>query len=102
MNLPILIAQTRNAIILKKRYRLGWFLNHGDDWCWYVWGSSKNLESAIKLAEKTVKEKGYRQIFVSDKPLIKTKKIQNEIIELTEIKETENGEKKNEQSWKFL
>lgn len=86
MNLPILIAKARNAIICKDQYKIGWLVKQGHEWFWVVWGAAKDLDSAIRCAKLTIKEKGERAVYLSENPLLKTSDVQTEELELTEIK----------------
>jgi len=71
MSMPILLAKDRNAKFFKDDYKIGWLMQDGKSWLWIVWGSCKDLDTAIKCADDTIKEKGDRPIYVSDEPLSK-------------------------------
>lgn len=70
-SLPILLAKDKNAKILKDDYKIGWLVQDEKSWLWIVWGSCKDLDTAIKCAKDTIEKKGDRPVYISDKPLSK-------------------------------
>lgn len=73
--LPLLIAKQKDAKILKDDYKLGWLLQDNTGYIWAVWGSSNNLENAIKVAKQTIDEKGERTVYLSETPIERDKAI---------------------------
>lgn len=71
--LPLLISKEDNQTIRKDDYKLGWLFKdeNGNKAYWMTWGSSANLESALKVAQEVIEEKGRRDVFISDTPLTK-------------------------------
>jgi 23S rRNA maturation-related 3'-5' exoribonuclease YhaM len=69
MELPLLIAKQKDAKILKDDYKLGWLFQDDTCYLWTVWGSSNNLENAMKVAKQVIEEKGNRKVYLSKIPL---------------------------------
>lgn len=68
-SLPLLIARDKNAKICKEDYKLGWLFQDDVSYFWMVWGSSINLQSALKIAKQVLVEQGERKVYLSDRPL---------------------------------
>jgi hypothetical protein len=73
MHLPLLISKA-NWIKLKmfqNDYKIGYLLKDDNKCYWTTWGSCKDLESALKCVKDFIKEKGEREVYLSDIPLDK-------------------------------
>ncbi|MEC1744139.1 hypothetical protein [Schinkia azotoformans] len=66
MPLPLLIAKQENQKICPDDYKLGWLFKNDKETYWMIWGSSKNKESALKVAKEVIEKQGERDVFISD------------------------------------
>lgn len=71
MALPILISKQKNQRICPDDYKIGWLMKDKEKGYWMIWGSCSNKQNALKYAKDTIKQKGEREIFVSDELLEK-------------------------------
>lgn len=94
INLPILIAKDKDAKIFKNYYKIGWLMMQGNEWTWIVWGNARNLDGAKKCARLTIRKNGKRQIYLSENPLSRKIKEQRDKLQLIDITEKIEEEKK--------
>ena len=52
-------------------YKVGWLMKDATKGYWMIWGSCKDLESALNCARETIKENGEREVYLSTIPLEK-------------------------------
>lgn len=71
MVLQILISKQKNQRICPDDYKIGWLAIDETKGYWMIWGSCSSKENALKCARDTIKQKGERDIFISDQPLEK-------------------------------
>lgn len=72
MGLPILIAKKEGMKICPDDYKIGWLMKDDLSGFWMIWGSCKDLKTALKCAKDTIKEKGEREVYLSSTPLPKS------------------------------
>lgn len=84
--LPILIAKQKDAKVLKDDFKIGWLIEDEIQYAWMVWGSSSNLDNALKVAREVISEKGNRPVYVSDIPIERQVTLNKPIPELREVK----------------
>ena len=71
MGLPILISKKEDMKILPDDYKVGWLMKDNLSGLWIIWGSCKDLNTALKCAKDVIKEKGEREVYLSSVPLSK-------------------------------
>ena len=71
MNLPLLIAKQKDIKICPDDYKIGWLMKDDFQGLWMIWGSCKDLKSALNCAREIIKEKGERKVYLSSIPLEK-------------------------------
>lgn len=69
MKAPILIAKKEGTKVCPNDYKIGWLIKDDAKGAWMIWGSSKDLKSALECAKDTIKEKGEREVYLSSMPL---------------------------------
>ena len=84
MALPVLIAKKEGMKICPDDYKIGWLIKDETRGLWMVWGSCKDLKSALDCARDTIKEKGEREVYLSSIPLDKHLTL-NQIVNLENI-----------------
>jgi hypothetical protein len=83
---PLLIAKQKDARFLKDDYKLGWLFRDENSYLWVVWGSSRNLENALKVAKQVVTEKANGTVvYLSETTLEKGEVICEPLPELKEM-----------------
>lgn len=71
MGLPMLISKKEGQKISPDDYKVGWLMKDDTQGYWMVWGSCKDLKTALNCARDTIKEKGKREVYLSSVPLDK-------------------------------
>lgn len=84
MELPILIAKKEGQNICPDDYKVGWLMKNETQGLWLIWGSCKDLNTALKCVKDTIKEKGEREIYLSSIPLDKHLTL-NQLVNLENI-----------------
>lgn len=69
--LPILISKKEGQTICPNDYKIGWLMKDNVEGYWMIWGSCKDLKTALNCARDTIKEKGEREVYLSSVPLNK-------------------------------
>lgn len=84
---PLLIAKQKGAKFCKEDYKLGWLFQDDTGYLWMVWGSSSNLENALKVAKQVVEEKANgTMVYLSEVPLERDKAIYEPLPEMKEVR----------------
>ena len=69
MNLPLLIAKQKYIKICHDDYKIGWLMKDDFHGFWMIFGSCKDLKSALNCAREIIKEKGERKVYLASVPL---------------------------------
>ncbi len=85
MKLPILISKKEGQKICPDDYKVGWLMKDDTQGLWMIWGSCKDLKTALKCAKDTINEKGKREVYLSSVPLNKHLTLE-QVLNLEKIK----------------
>ena len=71
MAIPLLISKkdipnTPIFKFFKEDYRIGYLYIDETKGYWSIWGSCENLDKAIKCVKDFIREKGYRDVYLSN------------------------------------
>jgi hypothetical protein len=82
---PLLIAKQKDAKFCKDDYKLGWLYSDDTGYYWSVWGSTRTIENAKKIAKENIENTESRKIYFSEIPILKGVIVHEELPEFKEL-----------------